>query len=462
MRTVNLTTYGIDIREGGEEAYVPLTFLSKLSGGMSMLNVQYNGKDIYFIDEQGLLYEGDQRGTAYFSSEYYKELLDVSIPRKEDMAKYAYNELCFVFDNLRGYTSQLAFIDNNLLSLGLNGLLELYHPKIKEYLLSTDKTKYLEGLCALFSGLDDGGHTAITCGDSRYATILQSAAQIPEFSSLIANFFLETMKGQYSKAIFKKAKVETLNLDEAAYKTNPNYYYYDATHETAIIGFDHFEVDYQSWDKFYNGKDTSIPVATDSYAFIRSKMYQAKQDGAKNLIIDLTSNGGGDSGALMGIVGLFNGAKAEFDKNDTFNHYRYAEKIAVDINLDGKFDNDDVEEAKKFDFNVGILTSKCAFSCGNLLPSILKGLGYKILGEQSGGGSCAIILESTAEGIPYGHSSYLCLSDALGNNIDSGVAVDFQIERKIDPSSKNPLEFDGSNFFDIASIAEYLNSAYSK
>ena len=89
----------------------------------------------------------------------------------------------------------------------------------------------------------------------------------------------------------------------------------------------------------------------------------------------------------------------------------------------------------------------------------MKELGYKILGEKSGGGSCAIIVESTAEGVPYVHSSYLCLTDSAGNNIDDGVPVDYQIDR-IPLMVQDGIEyFYADNFYNIANIASYLNTA---
>ena len=454
VKVISLSNYSIDIRDDGKEAYVPLSLLSKLAGGFASYNAQYNGKDVYVIDNQGLLTD-IVRDVKYYSDSYYEILGDLSTARPSDLAVYTYNELCFVFDNLRGYTTQLLFGDNNLLSLGLNGILEKYYPSIKEYLLSTDKNKYFQGLFTVFAGLSDGGHTGCICQESNYMQAMAEATSNPDFKGLINGYISNSIQYQYSKLNFQAGKKESFGIEDIS--TNPNYYYFDDISKTAYIGFDSFINDYDGWDNYYNGKG-EVPVNTDSYAFIRSKFYQAKEDGVENLVIDLTTNGGGNSGALLGIVGLLNGGKAYFETNDTFNKYRSTERSLIDINLDGEFNEEDAQELEQFDFNIGILTSKCAFSCGNLLPSVLKELGYKIIGEKSGGGSCAVIMESTADGIPYAHSSYLCLSDASGNNIDSGVPVDFSIDRI--PSPTDPSTFDASNFYDIATIGEYLRTAY--
>ena len=313
---------------------------------------------------------------------------------------------------------------------------------------------------ALFFALFDGGHTGLLADSQGFSNAIDAMQSVPEYADLYAKMYHKEVNKILARSIFRNKKQSVFGLDAEAYRNNRDYYYYDSTQKTAVIGFDSFRVNYAAWDDFYNGKG-EVPVESDTYAFIRSKLYKAKEDGAKNLIFDLTSNGGGDTWALCGIVGLLNGAKADFDTNDTFNKYHSTEKHSFDINLDGKFDNDDVLESNKFDFNIGVLTSNFAFSCGNLMPSVMKELGYKILGEKSGGGSCAIIVESTAEGVPYVHSSYLCLTDSAGNNIDDGVPVDYQIDR-IPLMVQDGIEyFYADNFYNIANIASYLNTAYN-
>jgi C-terminal processing protease CtpA/Prc len=188
-------------------------------------------------------------------------------------------------------------------------------------------------------------------------------------------------------------------------------------------------------------------------------MYQALEDGAENVAIDLTTNGGGNSYALEGVVGLLNGAKSDFNSVEVVSKCKTTEKHLLDINLDGQFNELDVTEANKFKaLNIGIITSAYSFSCANLLPSTLKELGYKIIGEQSGGGSCAISIESTADGLEYVRSSNICLADKNGNNIDSGVPVDLEIEHPLLEDSETLMDY--TQFFNLESLGTYLSSAY--
>lgn len=449
-KVISLKKYSINLYEDENNAYVPFTLLSKLMGGSQLYQVSYNEKDIYVLDFQGML--GNATRAATFS-EYFSVLDDASTTRPEDLAEYTYNELCFVFDNLRGYTSQLIFGDNNLLTLGLNGILELYYPKVKEFILSTDRLNYYEGLAAVFDGLYDGGHTTIVERPSVY-TSAKGRQDDEQFRSLSVTALNEQLRKVLKRSGVNNSKSSKLSISDS------NYYYFDIDTKTAYVGFGSFDVDYSGWDDYYNNNG-EIPVSTDTYAFVRSKLYQALDDEAENVVLDLAYNGGGSSYALEGIVGLLNEGKAEFNYNNTFNNYRVTDKHSVDINLDGEYNEADKVEADKFKaLNIGILTSEYSFSCGNLLPSVLKGLGYKIIGEKSGGGSCAIALATTADGLVYAHSTYICLSDQAGNNIDAGVPVDFEIEpTKIENPYYTTYKYD--DFYNFTLVSDYLSTAYN-
>ena len=132
------------------------------------------------------------------------------------------------------------------------------------------------------------------------------------------------------------------------------------------------------------------------------------------------------------------------------------DEYIVDINLDGKYDEQDKEAAKSFDFNIGVLTSNYSFSCANFFPACAKELGYKILGQKSGGGSCSICSQTTADGIPFIRSNFVMCSNRAGDNIDGGVPVDYPIQY----GSEYARYYDVRPFFDIETIGAYLATAY--
>ena len=450
LKTIDLDKYSINFYEENDQIYAPLSLLSKFSGGLSLYNVAYNGKDVYVLDYDSILFS-EERTTDYYGDKYSKKFSNIFF-RNKDMAKYSYNELCFVFDNFRGETEKLIFGEEKFKELGLDGYLSTYYPELKECLLATGRRKYGAGILSLFFGLDDGGHTGLL---SYYPFLLVSL-----FTKVTGS---ESLSELYHKVVDRDNDYEKVYSSCNFYRntslgTPGDYYYYlEQDSETAYIGFNSFDVDYNGWDNYYNAQG-SVPVETDTFAFVRDKLYKAKSGGAKNIILDLSTNGGGDTNALSGLVGLFNKAKSNLTFKDTFNNYLITDNFSVDINLDGIFDEQDALECQQFDFNIGVLTSRCSFSCGNLFPYMMSNLGYMLVGEQSGGGSCAISIETTAEGIGYARSSHLTLVDSNGDNIDKGIPVDYQIELK---DSEYVDYYDASEFYNCSLMRQYLEEFYS-
>ena len=441
--TINLAKYSINVYFDDEDVYAPLTLLSSFSGSTAVYNIAYNGEEIFILDWYEMM--GEETTPDSYSN-YYTKIDDLSEARPVDLANYVYNELCMSFDSYRGYTKQMVFGDELFQTLGLNGLLEKHHPKIKQYLLSTDKEKYYQGLEALFAGLYDGGHTYLPNGSNTYERAKSKASSVSEF-----NILLNKAENIYNKqAITYYSFYFDRPIGGRSY-----YYYHPEGSETAYIGFPQFRVDYEGWDDYYKGLGPA-PTNGDSFGFVLSRFKRAKQEGVKNIVIDICSNGGGDTYANIGLLSLLNGGVGFDCSKDTFNKYDMVDEYIVDINLDGKYDEQDKEAAKSFDFNIGILTSYYSFSCANFFPACAKELGIKILGQKSGGGSCSICSQTTADGIPFIRSNFLMCSNRAGDNIDGGVPVDYPIEY----GDQYARYYDVSPFYDIDAIGLYLSNAY--
>ena len=470
LEAIDLWNYDIDVHYDSFDAYLPLTFLSSFAGGISLIQVAYNGEDVYVCDFYGSL-TGERRDQKYYKDTYFSVLGDYSKERPEDLINYSYNQLCLMFDHDRGYTSQLLFGDLTLNSIGLDGILELYYPSIKEGLLSKDKETYQKAYIELFMGLDDRGHTSCLLrtpmnnpyvdgnDDAFYVNTVLADKEDSHLSSLASEYIERQNTGWVDEPY--------LNSLKAAFGENVKngefYYHFDDESSTAYVGFDSFYTSYRKWDDFYNHKTDQIPL--DTYSFVRSSLYRALEDQATNFVLDITCNGGGDTGAMAGVVGLFNEGKCTQSQTSTLNDYRIQFDYVVDINLDGVCDDLDVAEAKRFEsLNVGVLTSSNCFSCGNTFPAEMQQLGYKTMGAKTSGGSCAIAYEFTADGLPYIRSSHIMIgAKDDGTNLDDGVTPDLDIAstkaRELGVASLS-LEEAAPYFYDVELISNYLESAY--
>ena len=453
-KAIDLNNYNILTYGSNNDVYMPVGLLSNLYGGIYGYTISYNGKSLYVLDQYGELGDGTPRNDSYYADTYY-EILSSKENRYEDLAKYNYNQLCFTFDNLRGYTSQLVIGDHNLQTIGLNSVLESYYPDIKKLLLSTTRSDYDKGIMLLLGSLYDGGHTGLLSKNPPNFEYYSELKEDSRFKDLVNKFMAKDQLKSKNKEAYTNAKTVSLGTD---YASSTFGYHFDNTHKVAYIAFDRFVVDTKRWDQYYNGDKSKLEemevshYGYDTYAFVRKSLYDAKKDGAQTVVFDFTTNGGGDIDAVMGVMGLINQAKASQTYSNIVDKSRTISKYSIDINLDGKFDDEDVKEAKAFDFKVVGLTSPVAFSSGNYMPSLMKSLGFKILGDKSGGGACAITRETTADGYLYARSGYYVLCDEKGNEVDSGVSVDYSLV-----TTKNDGSLDLSKVYDSKTISEYLN-----
>ena len=94
-------------------------------------------------------------------------------------------------------------------------------------------------------------------------------------------------------------------------------------------------------------------------------------------------------------------------------------------------------------------SSPFSFSCGNLLPALLKDYGICLLGTKSGGGSCCVLYNPSADGFGYRYSTHRArLNNLKGQNIDAGIEPNYQLE---------PDEF-----FDIEKVGKLIEQFYAK
>ena len=220
---------------------------------------------------------------------------------------------------------------------------------------------------------------------------------------------------------------------------------------TVYCQFDSFLCDDSGWRKFYKGegpRPTIDKFPNDWLVIIIDALEKAQNDPeVKNFIVDISTNGGGSSDVVVFLSSLFCN-KPDIYYENTLTGQKMKCSYDVDRNLDGKFDEKDKDV--KINLNVGVLTSNYSFSCANMFPAMMKDYGVALIGQQSGGGSCCVLFNPSAEGFGYRYSTHRArLINQKGENIDEGIKPDYQLE--------NPDEF-----FDIAKIGQLIESYYAK
>ena len=420
--SLNMKKYGIDLRGDGRMVYVPLSTLSDMYSNLYSNHVMFNGEKIIVTNFEKTPAEID---AAFFKKPYETE------ERPADLAAYSYGELCFAIDHFYGRPGRNS-IDKTIEADGLDKALD---EKVRKLLKSTDMEEYIFGMEILATKLADGSHTLIspilngTLGglfeeksvESLVDKYITPFGQLYPLEALGIVNALAKRDGSDESAAKRKS---VLKSDTYAKVGNTMYCIYD----------DFGPIDTEGWAAFYQGKGprpTYNPNFKGDICGIVEALDKAAADPeVKNFVLDLTCNSGGEAGVLAAITTLLAG-KSSYTYENVLTKQRGVDEFEVDSNFDRVFDKKD-KAPRHPELNIAILTSHLAYSCGNLLPSLMKDYGYLIIGEKSGGGSCSIQKMCTPEGLCYQlSSSRTRLINKAGENIDKGVEPHIALEVKM-------------------------------
>ena len=397
--TLNLGNYNIDLRVNDGKVYFPLSTLSDLFSITAYVGASYSNDEIalmILMDDAILLAFGD--------SPVYD-----SRTRSQDLIDYSYNELQFVMDYLYGKPAQ-GYLAETIKNKGFDrALLETNTDTqlIRTLLHSADMVEYIQGLYMLDAYLYDGGHTMLS---AVYMQMSEGKPYRDDVLTMIQNqetligytTATKTLESQAVGQAVNQARVDGLSEFEVAVWPEAEAGYYEKG-DTGIFVFDRF-------------KDEVVP-------HFKEAIDLALAGGMKNFVIDLAANGGGSSGVLHYIFSIIADEYDGIENMTMLDNNRVRTTFTVDKNLDGNFD--ELDDTFGDGLNFAILTSKLSFSCGNLLPSVAKDSGIVILGEQSGGGTCASSRGFYPNGPPYVVSGFDCFVNSNGEQIDGGVRPNY-------------------------------------
>ncbi len=406
---INASDYHIYFYKEKDNYYIPLQIISDFILAQNYLTLRYNGDALFLSNPMEPTFE--------------METLYMDVPKAErspELIDFTYNELCMVMDNLYGLKSSHSidkfndfFEDSDLVS----------------GLCSTDPSEEFTAVYEMLYYYLDDLHS-FYLGNSHYFGEDFAPPQDVISHSGISN---STFKAQMEK--FKEAS---------------QHYYpdgipiYEEIGNTAYITFDSFE-DPTDINYYIDAPDENADDTFGIMAYAHSQITRADSP-VENVVLDMSQNLGGSSVAACYTIGTFIGTGNVVVENAR-TKASTTQFYTVDANLDGKQDDKD----NLLDYNLYCITSPISFSCGNLVPSVLKSSHeVTILGQTSGGGTCAVLPVSLADGTQFTISGPLSLSHSVNGSrydIDKGVDPDFPIQK-------------AENFYDRATLTEYINSLF--
>ncbi|MBP5706761.1 MAG: hypothetical protein J6W76_05715, partial [Spirochaetales bacterium] len=370
---------------------------------------------------------------------------DKSKKRSEAMAEFCYNELCLNFDinyGLKAMHGIEAFPDFDTYFACVG---------IRDSLKSTDAEKFataIKDICEFYFG---DGHSAYQhnshyLGADVKITATHTFAKRKEHDK-------NTLKYVYTRNdVIGNGSRNTIDPVPG--------YTVSADGKTAIVRFDEFTVN--------NLKGADIPTISDEdlekYVYNLEKKYDTiallntvnekihTNSNIENVVLDLSRNGGGAAFTAAFLLSWMLG-ECTFNLTDPITGAKWSTTYEADVNFDGKYDANDESVIDKQDTiknkNLFCLISPLSFSCGNLVPAVLKASGQvTILGVASTGGTAAVYNTCTADGTLFQMSSRHVINIAINGSsydIDKGIEPHYYI---------NKVE----NFYKTDKIASLVNS----
>ena len=403
--TMNLKNYHIDLVRKGNKYYIPLQTYYDIFFWQNNLPLLYNGEAVFLVSmDGGPLIDGEYNRTAY-GKLYYKNKLKKKKLSKA-MTEFNYNELCFCLD----YTY---------------GLKEAHNIKKFSTLMRNTGLKH-----EFLSGNSKRIDKAMYILSTRYLDDIHTKYGIPSYTTgytLRENLITNYGEGPARDATFALGE----EFKEARAKYYPNGVpAYEEIGDTAFITFDAFEM-FEGDTDYYKTAPTAD--AKDTMGIIAYSVQQILRKGSpiKNVVLDLSCNGGGAADTAVYTIAAFLG-ETRLSLEDSCTGALVTSSYLCDTNFDHKFDENDYLADKGL--NLYCLTSGVSFSCGNLVPCAFKQSDdVTLIGQTTGGGACSVLWVSSASGAVIRISSPNRLSflkNGAFYDVDRGADPDIYLAKK--------------------------------
>lgn len=409
---MTLGEYGIDIAEKDGECYVPFQTLVDIFAPPFYVYWIFNTETVICCDRENPLLD----------RVYEAEARDVS----QAMASFNFSELCFNLDTFYGLK------DEHGIDTFLN--LFLLNPGLMDQLTSTNSRDVDAAMAKLTTTYLDDGHSSFN-KSSWYGGKMQGGELLLTLGNL----------GPSTRQRASISKYLTTARQAVYGDTVPQY---EEVGDTAFITFDKFEMKRKKVEDYYNIEDPDNPQDTIELMIYANRQVRRENSPVKNIVMDLSLNGGGESTAALFVIAWFTG-RAYIDLRAPLSGAETVSYYMADVNLNGLFQNDKGDTVAGGDYNLYCLTSQQSFSCGNLVPACFKESGVvTLIGRRTGGGSNVVRPCTTAIGSVFqisGNKQLTTISNGSFYNIDRGIEPDIVLTRY-------------TSYYDRQGLADLINS----
>ena len=401
--TMDLGKYRIDIVSRGDECYLPLQTMSDVFFSLQYIYYVFNGEKVI-----GDVYKGQLMDQAYEAKP-----ADMS----QEYALFNFHELCFVMDYFYGLKTEHRIDSfNDFLMLDAAAFAQLS---------GTDSIAFDAALTEILLQFFDDGHSAIIRNSWR-----SGLPEGIEFISMLANM-------GYSTITKSGIGAKLTDIKKAAYPDGIPCY--EEIGDTAFVTFDSFTVNRKP-EEYYETELPDDPQDTIELMIHANRMVRREGSPVKNIVIDLSSNGGGNSDAAIAVASWFTG-EARFSLLDTMTGAETITCYRTDLNLNGIALSDPEGGSGTYDpgdtvagqYNLYCLISPSSFSCANLVPAIFEQAGgITLIGQRTGGGSNVVFPASTASGMLFQMSGPLQITTYKNGSlygVDTGVEPHIRLNK---------------------------------
>ena len=474
--TVRLKDYNMPAIAYEDDILMPFLGLQNTFGGLTWNNVfAYNGKDYLNVDSINSNMT-QENAEAVQASPYYKALHGGPFSTLQETtqayADYAYYSTCLLLDLTFGHKEE-----KNITTF------DEYFTRInaKKSLCSTDPGAAVTAEVLLFNYLFDSGHDSMVSIDTVFGTkevdqnVVDGITEDIKESEEGKEFFdseegaeqevgedtgiADTILGALIEKGLNVPEVAPLMLWTMYMESNEPQDYgnqrLDYSGDTAVIYFKKFDDDTTTRrPSFYVLGPTKENEERSNFAFFYNCFQDIKQhDEVKNVVINVSNNGGGAANGLICVLGFLSpDGEVNFSDLDVVTGSYREERYHVDTNLDGIADDQDGFGGQ---YNFYIMCSGSSYSCGNALPYIAQKDGLaKVIGSAPGGGDCVVGNFVDAYGRNAAYSGLLKLGRDSGSGFvsdEKDVKLDYNMMPSIVDISLVP-------WYDADGIAEAVHN----